>query len=128
MTVEIGGGSFALQRSEAIDVRVGERIGLVPRPDLAGAILIKAVAVRRDRKRGPERHLRDLAFLLSLVDDPIDLRDRLGRANCRRVKAVAQLENPGHEAWRVIDDPQARADGQATFALLGRGPSGAGLT
>ena len=124
VTVEVGGGTFALQRSEAVSVRSGARTGRVPRPDVVGAILIKAVAVKRDRKRGPERHLRDLAFLLSLVDDPILVRDELGRRNCRRVKLVAQLEDPEHEAWRLIDDPQARADGQATFALIGTEPAG----
>jgi hypothetical protein len=48
VTVEVGGGTFALQRSEAMAVRSGERTGHVPRPDLVGAILIKAVAVTRD--------------------------------------------------------------------------------
>ena len=127
VTVEVGGGTFALQRSEAIAVRSGERTGRVPRPNLAGAILIKAVAVKRDRKRGPERHLRDLAFLLSLVDDPIQVRDELGARKRRQVKAVVQLEDREHEAWRLIDDPQARADGQATFALIGAGSAGRGL-
>ena len=123
VTVEVGGGTFALQRSEPIAVRTGERTGSVPRPDLAGAILIKAVAAKRDRKRGPERHVRDLAFLLSLVDDPLGVRDLLGSRKCRQVSAVAQLGNREHEAWRLIEDPQARADGQATFALIGSGPS-----
>jgi hypothetical protein len=123
VTIEVGGGTFALERSEPLDVRTGERTGHVPRPDLAGAILIKAVAVKRDRKRGPERHLRDLAFLLSLVNDPIATRDLLGSRRCQRVKAVVQLHNPGHEAWSQIEDPQARADGQATFALIAAGPS-----
>jgi hypothetical protein len=120
-TVQVGGGTFALRRSETIAVRAGRRRGRVPRPDLVGAVLIKAVAVKRDRKRGSERHLRDLAFLLSLVENPITMRDELGSGNRRRVKAVTQLEDREHEAWRLIEDPQARADGQATFALIGGG-------
>lgn len=123
VTVQIGGGSFALQRSESVAVRTGERTGEVLRPDLAGALLIKAVAAKRDRKWGPERHLRDLAFLLSLVDDPLTIRNLLGTNNCRRVKAVSELNDPDHEAWRLVHDPQARAEGQATLALIGAGPT-----
>lgn len=124
VTVEVGGGTVALQRSEPVAVRTGMRTGDIPRPDLAGAILIKAVAARRDRKRGPERHLRDLAFLLSLVDDPMLIRDLLGSRKCKQVDLVAQLHDPDHEAWRLIDNLQARAEGQATLALISAGPSG----
>ena len=120
VTVEVGGGTFALERSGPLEVRTGNRTGEVPRPDLAGAVLIKAVAVKRDRKRGPERHLRDLAFLLSLVEDPLALRSALGSRKRRQIGAVSQLADPEHEAWRLIDDPQARAEGQATLALVGR--------
>ncbi len=123
VTVEVGGGTFALERSEPLEVRTGKRTGEVPRPDLTGAILIKAVAVKRDRKRGPERHLCDLAFLLSLAEDPLALREILGARKCRQIKAVSQLDDPEHEAWRSIDDPQARAEGQALLRLLGAGPT-----
>ncbi len=82
-TVEIGGGSYALARSASVSVSVAGRVGEVPRPDLAGAILIKAVAATRDTGRGPERHLRDMAFLLSLVDDPIAMRQELGGPTAR---------------------------------------------
>jgi hypothetical protein len=121
VTVEVGGGTFALKRTKMIAVSAGARSGSVPRPDLVGAILIKAVAARRDRTRGPDRHLRDLAFLLSLAADPLRLRTDLGPANCRQVGDVAQLHDRQHEAWRLIGDPQARADGQATFAIVSAG-------
>lgn len=122
VTVEVGGGTFALQRYRPVAVRTGERTGEIPLPDLAGAILIKAVAATHDRKRGPERHLRDLAFLLSLVVDPFQIRDTLAPRNCRRVTAVDPLGDPDHEAWMLIDDPRARAEGQATFRFLWGGP------
>ena len=72
-TVEIGGGSYALARSERLAVSFAGRAGTVHRPDLAGALLIKAVAAHQDRK--PERHLSDLTFLSGLIVDPIALRD-----------------------------------------------------
>ncbi len=43
-TVEIAGGTQALARAERVPVRVGERTAYVPRPNLAGALVIKAAA------------------------------------------------------------------------------------
>ena len=63
VSTPVSGGTYALQRSADIEVVVDGRIGLVPLPDLAGAILIKARAAVIDRRRGPDRHYRDLAFL-----------------------------------------------------------------
>ena len=116
-TVPIGGGTYALSRSELVDVSAAGRPGRIPRPDLAGAIVLKAVAARADRKRGPERHLGDLAFLLSLVADPYALRDELGARNCRRVGAVASLTEDDHAAWRALD-ASVRSNAKAAFTLV----------
>lgn len=117
-TVEIGGGTYALARSGPVDVSAGDRTGHVQRPDVAGAILIKAVAATYDTRRGPERHLRDLAFLLSLVADPIGLRDDLGSANRARVRAVKALHDPDHPAWGLLGDERVSADAHAAFRLI----------
>ncbi len=116
-TVEIGGGSYALARSASVSVSVAGRVGEVPRPDLAGVILIKAVAATRDTGRGPERHLRDLAFLLSLVDDPIAMRQELGAANRTRIRRVAGIADPHHEAWTLLGD-EAAADGHSARQII----------
>jgi hypothetical protein len=118
-TVSIPGGTFALSRSHPVDVAWGGREARIPRPDLAGAILVKAVAASRDRGRGPERHLIDLAFLLSLVDDPDQMCRDLGGKNRRRVAAVEALHDPDHEAWLLLLDPDRRADARITFAAIG---------
>lgn len=117
-TVEIGGGTYALARSGPVDVSAGDRSGRVQRPDLAGAILIKAVAATRDTRRGPERHLRDLAFLVSLVADPIAMNEELGGANRARVRAVKTLQDPQHPAWRLLGDDRRAADAHAAFRLI----------
>jgi hypothetical protein len=116
-TVEIRGGSYALSRSELVDVSAGGRSGRVPRPDLAGAVLIKAMAARSDKRRGPERHLRDLAFLLSLVPDPFVLADELGAANRKRVRDVTPLADAVNEAWAVLAPP-ARSDAMAAYTVV----------
>jgi hypothetical protein len=47
-TVSVPGGTQALHRTELIDVVLGEQVGQIPRPNLLGAILIKARAVGVD--------------------------------------------------------------------------------
>lgn len=117
-TVEIGGGTYALARSGPVDVYVGDRSGVVHRPDLAGAILIKAVAATQDTRRGPERHLRDLAFLVSLVAEPIAMNGDLGSANRARVRGVKALHDPEHVAWGLLGNERVAADAHAAFRLI----------
>jgi len=51
-TVQVPGGSQALERTEVVEVRLGDRLGLVRRPSLLGAILLKARAVEAAPERG----------------------------------------------------------------------------
>lgn len=67
-TVEVPGGRQALDRTEWVEVEVAGRRGRLPRPNLLGAILLKARAVDVDDAKESQRQ--DLAELLSLVDDP----------------------------------------------------------
>lgn len=117
-TLEVGGGTFALSRTTPLEVGYGARVAMVPVPDLVGAILIKAVAARADRS--PERHLLDLAFLLSLVPDPAWLSNELGVKNRRRVARVTALADAEHTAWRSIADARARRDGLDALRMLAR--------
>jgi hypothetical protein len=67
-TVEVPGGSQALKRTEMIEIRAGRLSGMIPVPSLLGAILLKVRAITVDDQ--PEAQRGDVAFLLSLVDDP----------------------------------------------------------
>lgn len=60
-TVEVPGGSQALERTEIVDVRLGSRVGRLPRPSLLGAILLKARAVGAAPDEAA-KHRGDLAF------------------------------------------------------------------
>jgi len=62
-----------------------------------------------DHRRGPDRHLRDLAFLYSLVSDPIAVRDQLGPRNRARLGAVAALDDENHVAWVDLGSPGSDA-------------------
>lgn len=120
-TLEVGGGTYALSRSGPVDVRIAGREGTVFLPDLAGSLVIKAVAAARDRgRRGPDRHLSDLAFMLTLVEDAIELRAILGAKNCRRIGDVAPLNEADHEAWRALGSRTA-AVGQRNLLLIRAG-------
>jgi len=116
-TISVEGGTFALSRTELVEVSSGGRSGCVPRPDVAGALLIKARAAKLDRRRGPERHLRDLAFLLSLVAAPLEVRDALGKKNRHHLAALVSLHDPDHEAWGLLD-PQPRADAISAHGII----------
>lgn len=65
-TLEVPGGRQAAQRTEAVVVQLGQRTGRIRRPSLLGAIVAKAAAVSI-KTAPPERHYRDLAFLLSFL-------------------------------------------------------------
>jgi hypothetical protein len=88
-TVQVPGGTQALKRSEPVDVSVEGRTGVVPRPNLLGALLVKARAVDVDDV--PEAQRRDLAFLLSLVPDPRALAADLSGAERRWLKRRAAM-------------------------------------
>lgn len=103
------GGTQALARTELVPIRHRDRTAWIPRPSLLGAVVGKAVAATADRAH-PERHLRDLAFLCGLVDDPVDMAARLGATDRRRLRAAAKRLSEDDPAWTDADDPrEARA-------------------
>ncbi len=95
------GGTQALQRAERVPVRSGDRTALVPRPNLLGAIIIKAAASGNDPR--PRRHLLDLALLCSLVEDPLALREDLTSKDRTRLRLAHKLDDRTHEAWLLVD-------------------------
>jgi hypothetical protein len=62
-TIEVRGGTQALERSERLAVSYRGRVAFVPRPNLLGAIIIKSAAVNNDPN--PRRHIRDCVPLLT---------------------------------------------------------------
>ena len=87
-----------------VEVRLGQRVGHVPRPDLLGAVVIKAEAVGIDD--APENQRQDLAFLLGLVDDPRAMAERLDNRERAILRARTDLLDPAAPALRVIDNAE----------------------
>jgi hypothetical protein len=114
-TIQVPGGTQALARTQLVPVAIGDRRGLVPRPSLLGAIVVKALAVDVDDV--PDAQRRDLALLLSLVDDPIAVADQLTRKDRRRLAARSEMHNADERAWESL--PRDAADrGRAAYRLL----------
>ena len=66
-TLETPGGSQALARSESVTVSIDGRTGQVRRPNLIGALVMKAAAHSAIGDAGRARHRRDFVTLSGLV-------------------------------------------------------------
>lgn len=80
---------------------------------MLGAIVIKAAAVHHDPH--PQRHIRDVAFLCSIVADPRAIRGDMTAKDLQRLLAVTVVGDPMNEAWRLLDDPEL---GYTAFRIL----------
>ncbi|MCW2761799.1 MAG: hypothetical protein JWR85_2000 [Marmoricola sp.] len=113
-TVEVPGGTQALGRTEMVTIIHEGRQGRLPRPTLLAAIVGKAAATGLPN---PERHYRDLALLLCLVEDPFVLVDRLTRKDRQRLGMARKLLDDAHPAW-ALAPPGIRANGQISYTIL----------
>lgn len=104
-TVSVPGGTQALARTELLPVLTAASEGLVPRPSLLGALVVKAAAV--DVDDAPQAQLQDLAFLLTLVDDPVELASQLTRKDRTRIRSRSELSDGSDAVWRTLSQEQA---------------------
>jgi hypothetical protein len=116
-TLQVPGGTQALDRTELVPVVFGGQEGFVPRPSLLGAIVGKAVVVDVDDV--PDAQRLDLALLLSLVDDPIELADQLTKKDRQRLRARSEMSDANQRAWSSLSADEADR-GRAAFRLLVR--------
>lgn len=114
-TLQVPGGTQALERTELVPVAFGDNQGLVPRPSLLGAIVGKAVAVDVDDV--PDAQRLDLALLLSLIDDPIALAAQLTKKDRQRLRSRSEMAHPDQRAWASLAGDAADR-GRAAFRLL----------
>lgn len=102
-TLEAVGGRQALQRRRVVAVEaVGETFS-VPIPSLLGAIVIKA---RVAAGSGREKHRRDLARLLALVDDVEPMSQEMSSKERGYLRARSELRDPRHPAWSGIPNAE----------------------
>lgn len=101
-TVSAPGTRGALDAAEPLEILLGDRSGHVLRPPLISAILAKAAATGIPGRENPERDWVDLAFLLSLVPDPVSTAGELTNRQQQRLRAVSALLSEDHFAWRLL--------------------------
>ena len=125
-TIEARGTRQALKRAEVVDVAVvgafgrGKRTGRVRRPNLLGAILVKAAAFSIPVRPGRERDLQDAAVLLACAQDPIALRAELDagtKGDRKSARRLTPMLDSKHPAWRPLR-PDERGAGQTALSLL----------
>src|SRR5438309_10813344 len=95
--------------------RVKDRIGTIPRPELVGAILLKARAVEVDD--APTSQRSDLALLLSLVDEPDQARAVITPTERRWLRRRSEMDDLDAECWRSLPPDDAQR-GLSAFRAL----------
>lgn len=102
-TLEAVGGRQALERRRLVAVEVaGETLSL-PIPSLLGAIIIKARVCASSRE---EKHPRDLARLLALIENVEAMRQEMSPSERKYLRARSELRDPRHAAWNGIPNAE----------------------
>lgn len=113
-TVQVPGGTQALDRAQVVAVQLADRRGFVIRPSLLGALVGKAAALEIPVDPGRERHVIDFATLASLIVDPIGMRALVKPKDKTRVARMIAKADSERSAWQGAD---ARGTAVAAFDL-----------
>ncbi|MFN8084355.1 MAG: hypothetical protein U0Q14_09025 [Dermatophilaceae bacterium] len=87
-TLPTQGGTQALKRSEAVAVTVSGREGYVRRPNLLGALVVKAAAHTNVGDQDPRRHRRDFLVLAGLVTAGDFASEHLSKKDRQRLRGI----------------------------------------
>ncbi len=99
-TVTVPGGTQALHRTAPVEVRTRSVAGIVPLPNLLGAILIKVRAIDVDDE--PRAQRSDVAFLLSLVENPDELARQCSATERGWLRKHPYFSDPHNACWNGI--------------------------
>ena len=106
-TVEVPGGSQALKRAEEFTVQSRTMTGRVPIPSLLGAILVKVRAINVDDNAEAQR--RDVAFLLSIVEDPESLGRDLAQSERKWLREHDYFAESSHQSYEGLAEAEDAA-------------------
>lgn len=101
-TLSAPGTRAALDSAEPLDIQLGDHSGHVLRPTLISAVLAKAAATGIPGRKNPERDWIDVAFLLSLIPDPIGTSAELTNRQRQTLRAMSAVLKEDHAAWRQL--------------------------
>lgn len=115
--MEVAGGAQAQERRIEVEVAYDSGTCQIYVPDRLGAIILKCAAYMNDT-RLRERHLEDIALLVSLPFDLAAELDRLHGSDKKRLRAAARALSDSHApAWMML--PQnLRTQGMDALEVL----------
>jgi hypothetical protein len=100
------GGTQALRRSETVAVTVEGRDGFVRRPNLVGALVVKAAAHGNPSDPARRRHRQDFVVLAGLLRAEDFEAEGLNATDRRRLRAIVQTIEGDQELLLEIPDAQ----------------------
>ncbi|MFK0247510.1 hypothetical protein ACIQUM_22680 [Amycolatopsis azurea] len=117
--VSIPGGKTALDDARPLSAVYDGKSATLYLPGLAAALVVKVKAlIDEPAKPGaPSRHISDIAFLASLVDDPDELFPGERPVTPRFGALVDCLDDHRHPAWLALGSPYAE-DGFNAWEIL----------
>ena len=105
-TLPTEGGTQALRRTEVVAVSVDGREGFVRRPNLVGALVVKAAAHTNPGDRDLRRHRRDFVVLAGLVTARDFAAEDVSKTDRRRLRRIVAAIERDHEL--LLENPGAR--------------------
>ena len=120
-SIAIPGGTRALELSEVVDIFYDDETANAELrcPTLHGALIAKGAAATDDRTAAQPRHIQDVAFLLSLIEDPVDFAVALSEADRATLAAVAARIPNMPTVWDYLDQTD-RSNAVAALGLMAR--------
>lgn len=115
-TIAAPGGTQALNRTEVVDLQIGDRVGRIPRPTLIAAMVMKAAARIDTAGAGRDRHCHDFATLAAMLAAS-DTAIEFSAKDKKRLRKMIDLtrNTPG----ALEQNPNASARLQRLSALIG---------
>lgn len=121
-SIAIPGGRLAIEHSRVVDVLFDheQSSAEIRVPTLIGALLTKALAVLDPRTSHQQRHLQDVAFLLSILPNPIEVATTLDDASRRLIASLPDLmdDQRPSPAWDYLTPAERRTAVSAHRLLL----------
>lgn len=118
-TLPTAGGTQALQRSEVVAVTVDSREGFVWRPNLVGALVVKAAAHGNAGDPGVARHRRDFAVLAGLITTADFADEDLTKKDRERLRLIVTAIKNDRELLLEIPGATAAIERLKVAAKLG---------
>lgn len=109
-TLPTADGTQALLRSETVPVTVDGREGFVRRPNLVGALVVKAGAHSNVGEADPRRHRHDFVVLAGLLTAADFASEDVNRTDRRRLRGIVDAIRKDRELMLAVPDASNAID------------------